>query len=46
VTTILDLVGAVFVVSAAFAALGLAAALAVAGCACLIASWSMSGGKP
>lgn len=45
-TTVLDITGAALVIGAAFVALGLAAALAVAGFACLVASWSLTGGKP
>lgn len=43
-TTILDIVGTALIVGAAFVVLGLGAALAAAGLALLVASWSLSGG--
>lgn len=45
VTTILDLAGAALIIGAAFVVLGLGAALMVSGAACLVASWSLTGGK-
>jgi hypothetical protein len=42
VTTILDLAGTALVIAAAFVVLGLGAALAAAGVACLLASWSLT----
>lgn len=40
-TTLLDVLGMALIVAAAFVAAGPAAALAVAGVACLVTSWSM-----
>ncbi len=41
-TTFLDLIGLALLVAAAYLAGGLAAALVVAGLACLAVSWSMT----
>lgn len=42
-TTMLDIVGGVLLVAAAFVLAGLGTALAVAGVGCLVASWSLAG---
>ena len=42
-TTLLDVAAAVLLVAAAFVIAGLGAALGVAGVACLVVSWSLSG---